>query len=453
MPFTSRGAGLLVGGLVLLAAGFRLGYPELTVLGCGSVIAVGVALAYGAWRPRLRVDRAALPDRVARGEECWMVLTVRRTGRLGAATMVGTDRCGPDSVTIPLVRLGRARASTVEYRVPTLRRGATPIGPLRVSRRDPLGLVALGREYGEPTTVLVYPRVYGLSAVPLGIMRSLDGRADRVPHGSITFDALREYVTGDDLRHVHWRTTARVGALMVREHVDTSRPRLVVVLDDRAAAYAVGGEPGGGTRQADAAGADHAGASEPGDTGGVGDAGDHGAVTPAFEAACEAAASVLALAGREDLPVDLVLVSGADPLAGITAPAGTAPVGTAPAGTARTPSTPVQRGGPAAIRHHMDTLAAVELATELGEADAAREALQACVRRLRQRRLGDTVVLLTGSAEPVAAIGALRGAYPSIMIGILGRPEAPAASLPDLRIFAAVDGGEFARAWDGLGAW
>ena len=50
-----------------------------------------------------------------------------------------------------------------------------------------------------------------------GAGRSLDGRVDGVPHGSITFDSLREYVVGDELRRVHWRTSARVGELMVRE--------------------------------------------------------------------------------------------------------------------------------------------------------------------------------------------------------------------------------------------
>src|SRR4029450_8403489 len=105
--------------------------------------------------------------------------------------------------------------------------------------------------------------------------RSMDGRVDRVPHGSITFAALREYVVGDDLRHVHWRTSARVGELMVREHVDTSLPRVVLLLDDRAGAHIVGAE---------------------------------GEAT--FESVCEAAASVLVAAFREDIHVEIQLVCG-----------------------------------------------------------------------------------------------------------------------------------------------
>ena len=58
-----------------------------------------------------------------------------------------------------------------------------------------------------------------------------------MPHGSITFDALREYVLGDDLRRVHWRSSARIGTLMVREHVDTSTPDVTVLIDTAPGSY------------------------------------------------------------------------------------------------------------------------------------------------------------------------------------------------------------------------
>ena len=60
---------------------------------------------------------------------------------------------------------------------------------------------------------------------------------DTAPEGTIAFQGLRPYVVGDDLRMVHWRTTARTGTLMVKKHVDTNRPQVVVLLDDRAGSY------------------------------------------------------------------------------------------------------------------------------------------------------------------------------------------------------------------------
>jgi len=381
---TARGIGLLVAALVMLGVGFRYAYPELTVLGAAAGVAVGYAVVNAAWRPRLDVTRRADPDRVARGEPAAMELTVRNTGRLRAANLVAEDRCAGALVPVPLLRLRPGRDTVVRYDVPTHRRGVVPVGPLRVVRRDPLGLVALARGYGGTVPVWVHPRIHPLSAVPTGAGRSLDGRTDSVPHGSITFDSLREYVVGDELRRVHWRTSARVGELMVRENVDTSLPRLVVVLDNRAPAH-------------------------PGRVGGVAES---------FEAACEAAASVVAAAVREDLPVQLLLV----------VPSEVEPEGAA---------------GP------LDRLAAVELA------DAGPDVLPAATGRLRRDRLGDTLVFLTGPGgrDDLGHVGALRGAYPSVVVGMFGADGPTAAGAAGLTVLDAADGAAFAAEWDGVRRW
>ncbi|MFJ8582088.1 DUF58 domain-containing protein [Micromonospora sp. NPDC093277] len=384
MGITARGVGLLAAAVVLLGVGFGYAYPELVVLGAAAAVAVGYALVSAAWRPRLSVERVADPDRVARGELAAMTLTVRNTGRLRSANLVAEDRCGAALVPVPLLRLRPGRDTEVRYDVPTRRRGVVPVGPLRVTRRDPLGLVALARSYGGTVPVWVHPRIHPLTAVPTGAGRSLDGRTDSVPHGSITFDSLREYVVGDELRRVHWRTSARVGELMVRENVDTSLPRIVVVLDNRASAH-------------------------PHRVAGVAES---------FESGCEAAASVLAAAVGEGLPVSLLLVAPADE---------------EPAGVA----------GP------LDRLAAVELA------DGGDDPLGTTMSRLRQERLGDTLVFLTGpgAASDLGHIGALRGAYPSLVVGMFGAagPTPPGAA--GLVVLDAADGAEFAAEWDGIRRW
>ncbi|MEU9742176.1 DUF58 domain-containing protein [Micromonospora chersina] len=384
MGITARGVGLLVAAVVLLGVGFRYAYPELTVLGAAAGVAVGYALVTAAWRPRLTVERVADPDRVARGEPAAMVLTVRNTGRLRAANLLAEDRCGGRLVPVPVLRLRPGRDTEVRYPVPTRRRGVVPVGPLRVTRRDPLGLVALARSYGDTVPVWVHPRIHPLSAVPTGAGRSLDGRVDSVPHGSITFDSLREYVVGDELRRVHWRTSARVGELMVRENVDTSLPRLVVALDNRAAAHP-----------------DR-------------DAG----MAESFESGCEAAASVVAAAIREDLPVSLLLVAPA-------------------------PEEPADAVGP------LDRLAAAELA------DGGEDMLRAALTRLRQDRLGDTLVFLTGPGArgDLGHVGALRGAYPSVVVGMFGAAEPTAPGAAGLVVVDAADGAAFAAEWDGIRRW
>ncbi|MEV5819659.1 DUF58 domain-containing protein [Micromonospora haikouensis] len=391
MGITARGAGLLVAAVVLLAAGFRFAYPELALLGVAAAGAVGYALLVALWRPRLEVTRRADPDRVSRGEPARMVLTVRNAGRLRAANLLAEDRCGDRTVPVPVLRLRPGRDTTVDYDVPTDRRGVVPVGPLRVTRRDPLGLVALARSYSAVVPVWVHPRIHPLTAVPTGAGRSLDGRVDGVPQGSITFDSLREYVVGDELRRVHWRTSARVGELMVRENVDTSLPRIVVLLDNRATAHP-GRDP------------------------------------ESFESACEAAASVVAAALRADLPVSLLLVAPE----GLATPEG-------PAGEAAGVGV-----GP------LDRLAAARLDT--GDATAA---LRAAATRLRRDRLGDTLVFLTGPGGrgELGHLGALRGAYPSVVVGVFGATEPAPAGATGIVVVDAADGAAFAAEWDGVRRW
>ncbi|MGK5741565.1 DUF58 domain-containing protein [Micromonospora sp. URMC 103] len=421
MGITARGVGLLVAAVVLLGAGFRFAYPELTLLGAAAGTAVGYAAVVAAWRPRLEVTRHAEPDRVARGEAASMTLTVRNTGRLRAASLLAEDRCGHEAVPVPLLRLRPGRDTTVQYDVPTRRRGVVRVGPLRVTRRDPLGLVALSRPYGGTVPVWVHPRIHALTAVPTGAGRSLDGRVDAVPHGSITFDSLREYVVGDELRRVHWRTSARVGELMVRENVDTSLPRIVVLLDNRAAAHPE----------------------------------RRGGVAASFEAGCEAAASVVTAAFRADLPVVLLLVvpEPATPERG-TAEDGKAAARGALAGW----RSRLRRGGDraadvapdagAAPGGPLDRLAAADL---VDDADA----LRATTSLLRRDRLGDTLVFLTGPGGrgDLGQVGALRGAYPSVVVGVFGAAEPTPPGAAGLVVVDAADGAEFAAEWDGVRRW
>jgi uncharacterized protein (DUF58 family) len=374
---TGRGAGVLIAALTLLLAGFRYGYPDLALLGTAAAVAVGCGVVFAVWRPGLGVDRVASPERVARGEDAGMTLTVHNTSKLRAANLVAVDRCGPASVPVPLLQLRPGRDTTVVYPVPTQRRGVVPVGPLRVTRSDPLGLMTLSRTYGGVATVWVHPRIHLLRAVPAGMARSLDGRIDKVPQGTITFDSLREYVIGDELRRVHWRSSAKVGELMVREQLDTSEPTIIVLLDDRAGAHP---EVRDGTADS-------------------------------FEACCEAAASIVAAAVREDLPVALHLVSG-----------------------------PAQ--GP-----FLDVLTEAELCG--GD-------LSRTLRSLRQNRLGDTLVYLTGPGGrgDLGAVSALRGAYPVVIAGLFGdRDAAPVSAGGGLIVIEAEDGEQFAGAWDGVRGW
>jgi uncharacterized protein (DUF58 family) len=123
---------------------------------------------------------------------------------------------------------------TVVQPLPTDRRGVFRVGPLLVSRSDPFGLLRVGQHQRDVSTLWVHPRVIDLAPLPSGLHRDLDGPdSGDAPEGGITFHNLREYVEGDDLRLVHWRSFAKTDVLMVRHNVDSHQPRSLVLLDTR----------------------------------------------------------------------------------------------------------------------------------------------------------------------------------------------------------------------------
>lgn len=235
---TARGWAVLVGGLALAVPAGVLGSRELTiVVGC-ALVAVAVAVLLVIRKPRLTVTRDIYPARVTRGVEALARVTVTNKALLPSTPAVGIDPCGDTVSELPLPRLGPGRVRARTYRLPTDRRGRFTVGPLRIARADPLGLAHRVQEQGSTETLWVHPRQHAVPSVGAGRVRRLDGpEIDRLPHGTITFHALREYVMGDDLRHIHWRTSARMGELMVREHIDVSVPVLTVLVDNRGSVH------------------------------------------------------------------------------------------------------------------------------------------------------------------------------------------------------------------------
>jgi uncharacterized protein (DUF58 family) len=232
------GWGTAAGGVALTAAGYALGYREAAALGVTCLLATAVAVVWTLPRPQLAAERRIAPRKVGRGDPADGIVTLTNTGTRTRRGLRATDVCGdqPLTVDVPVLRSGEAHE--VHYALPTGRRGLIPVGPLRLERTDPLGLSRRVRAYGAADTLIVRPRICLLPVLPSGKAHHIEGpTSDTADDGSLTFHALREYVLGDELRRVHWRSTARTGTLMVRQMVDVSLPHTTLVLDTRASAY------------------------------------------------------------------------------------------------------------------------------------------------------------------------------------------------------------------------
>jgi len=235
---TRRGLGAAVLAVVLLTAGLLLGNPVLRGIGGFAAGALAVALLPAFVRLHPTVERTVQPVRLQRGERATARLVVRNDGDRRQRAFPGVDRVGDTAVEIDVPALAPGATFEHRYDVHATRRGRIDIGPLTIERRDPLGLAGAGTEAGDVRAIWVHPRRLPVRAVGGGRLRHHHEGvvADRPLRGAADIRSLREYVPGDELRHVHWRASARSGRLVVREYVDPVRPHCTVVLDNRPAA-------------------------------------------------------------------------------------------------------------------------------------------------------------------------------------------------------------------------
>jgi uncharacterized protein (DUF58 family) len=235
---TRFGLAAAVTGAALTALGWVASWGPVLALGVGLLLAVTGALVQVSRRPRLVLDRSIEPARVEKGSAAVAVIRAANRSRRVLLPVPIEQRLGQTTVRAELPRLRRGERVMRAYRLPTAERGVLEVGPVELPRADPFGLCRTVQRLGAAETIAVHPRLLALRPLATGTSRNLEGpSSDTSPQGTVTFHRLREYVVGDDLRHVHWPSTARLGQLVVRHHVDTAQPYSVILLDVTAGAY------------------------------------------------------------------------------------------------------------------------------------------------------------------------------------------------------------------------
>lgn len=233
---TGRGVAVLLAGVLLFACGELTGWPMLRALAGAAAGALLAGLLATARRPQVAVQRAVHPDRVESGRPALATLQVGNpTGRRQSA-FTARDVIEHGGEHTVLVRsLPPGGSATFHYELPTRRRGRITVGPLSMARVDPLGLLRRPLSAGHPATLRVYPKAHPARALVGGYPRHHhEGRAIEEPlQGSSDLRDVREYVVGDEVRHLHWKATARTGQLMVRDYIDPDQPRFTLLLDTR----------------------------------------------------------------------------------------------------------------------------------------------------------------------------------------------------------------------------
>lgn len=236
--FTRRGRTVLGAGAVMAVSAWLFGIEELYCLAVAAAVMSVVARLWVDFRRwDLQVSRVVHPSRVASGQEARVELAVRNPGRRASPPVEARDPFAGGRrwarFAIAPVRPGEVRTSS--YRLPSARRGVYRLGPLELRLSDPLGLAAATRVTALESTLTVHPRYELVPVRGISAHRDYERRPTNpvLGKGGDEFYMLREYVPGDDLRQVHWPTTARLDELVIRQPESLRRGHITVVADLR----------------------------------------------------------------------------------------------------------------------------------------------------------------------------------------------------------------------------
>lgn len=242
MRINTSGWVFVILGAALIIAAYRFGFPGLLPVGIvfiGLVVfsLLAALLTSSQLSAKLVADAPALDGTAITKVGDELVVTVRTANRLPtpllpfALTLHAKPGFGPDQDAQVGALPSRGYADVQAVFVPT-HRGMTGIEKLSAAVAGPFGLASSMRTVRGSLDVAAAP-----AEVPVGYPQSLSAHlsrisSDRVSRGRGTRDYFtREYAPGDDLRHIHWKTTARLGELAVRQEAEEEHATAIVVLD------------------------------------------------------------------------------------------------------------------------------------------------------------------------------------------------------------------------------
>ncbi|MFD1540066.1 DUF58 domain-containing protein [Nonomuraea guangzhouensis] len=240
---TSRGRSFLASGVAAMLMAFLLGENDLFRIGVlVTALPLLAAMVVARTRYRLSCARRLDPARAEVGGEATVTLRLENVTRLPTGLLLIEDTVPYALGVRPRFVLDRVESRGVreiDYRVRSDLRGRYTIGPLSVRITDPFGLVELTRGFTISDTLVVTPQVVALPHVRLSgeWTGGGDSRTRSVAAAGDDDVAPREYRQGDDLRRVHWRSTARHGELMVRREEQQWQSRGALLLDTRRYAH------------------------------------------------------------------------------------------------------------------------------------------------------------------------------------------------------------------------
>ena len=235
---TPAGWIVLALGALALALSAVFGWHEFTYLGMVLLAAFVLSGFFLFGRASYGVLVELNPRRVVVGDRAMGRMLVTNTGNRNLPPTRMELPVGRGVAEFQLPAMKPKQEQEELFAVPTNRRAVIVAGPAESVRGDSLGLLRRALKWAEPVDLFVQPRTVRLAASAAGLVRDLEGQVSKkITNNDIAFHALRPYVPGDDRRYVHWRTSARIGQLMVRQFEETRRSQVTMILATREDLY------------------------------------------------------------------------------------------------------------------------------------------------------------------------------------------------------------------------
>jgi uncharacterized protein (DUF58 family) len=238
MP-SGRGVVVLAAGLAMWFAARLIGSPGLAVIGVGFCVLPLLASGFTRWgRQRLVATRRLSDVRVAPGTRVEVEVEVDNRSPVTTSFLLVEDRLPPAlgrSARLVLTGMPSGGTQRARYTLLPQARGRYGIGPLTVDVCDPFALSRLRLQFDDRDELLVTPEIEDLSVSPQSPfgMNVGTSRAKNLFRTGEEFFTMRSYQTGDDLRRLHWPSTARSGELMIRQDESSRRSSSLVFVDTR----------------------------------------------------------------------------------------------------------------------------------------------------------------------------------------------------------------------------
>ncbi len=211
--------------------GSMWGWRELLIISSVAIVLLALAVVFTLGKLDLESHIGVEPPRVTVGERVAGSLTLRNRRHRSARSLRVELPVGKAMAVFAVPHLAPDSATDELFIVPTNRRAIIPVGPVATVQGDPLGLLRRRRSWSNVEEIYVHPLTIGLSTIAAGLIRDLEGQTTKhLSPSDIAFHTLRDYEPGDDRRHVHWKSSAKLGRLMVRQYVDTRRSHIAVLL-------------------------------------------------------------------------------------------------------------------------------------------------------------------------------------------------------------------------------